>query len=98
LTTRGGIQFIVRDAVIMVAQTGGESPSVRVEGIRGGKSTTLLLTVGMLANLTRGAMHRRGSGAVIDWSTVSRRNSPGNKPLSLNLTQSYPLVEIHRSS
>ena len=31
------------------------------------------MTVGMLANMTRGAIHRRGTGMLIDWSQVLRR-------------------------
>jgi hypothetical protein len=96
LTTRGGVQFVVREAAVMVAEGGGESPSLAVERIRSGKTTMLFLTVGMLANLTRGAMHRRGSGAVIDWATVDRRNSLSNKALGMN--SPYAILPVLRHS
>lgn len=83
MTTRRGIEFWVREAVVMVAESGGESPSVLVERVQEGRTTVLFLTVGMLANLTRGAMHRPGSGPRIDWSRVPRRPLTGSGHLGL---------------
>jgi len=74
LITRRGVQFRVREAVVMVAQSGGESPSLTVERIRDGESARVLfLSVGILANLTRGASHNPGTGVPIDWAKVPRR-------------------------
>jgi hypothetical protein len=72
-TTRHGVIFEVREAIVFAAPNGSESPSVVVERTRDGRVTELLMTVGVLANMTRGARHRRGSGALIDWSQVARR-------------------------
>jgi len=77
LTTRRGVTFRVRDAVVMVAQSGGESPSVRVERVRDGRSVDLFLTVGILANLTRGATHHPGTGRRIDWARAPRNAQVG---------------------
>jgi hypothetical protein len=79
LLTRGGVQFRVREAVVMVAQSGGESPSLLVERIREGRTEELFIAVGMLANRTRGATHHPGSGVLIDWAHAPRR----------------PLIEAH---
>jgi hypothetical protein len=57
----------------MVARSGGESPSVVVERTRDGQTVELFLTVGILANLTRGATHKPGSGTRVDWAQVPRR-------------------------
>jgi hypothetical protein len=38
LLTRGGVLFRVREAVVMVAQSGGESPSLVVDRIREGRA------------------------------------------------------------
>ena len=73
LTTRCGIVFRVREAVVMVAQNGGESPSLIVDRILDGRSDELLLTVGILANMTRGAIHRPGPGIRVDWAQAPRR-------------------------
>jgi hypothetical protein len=79
LVTRRGIQFRVQEAVVMVAQSGGESPSLTVERIRDGESAQVLfLTVGILANLTRGAIHNPGTGVRIDWAKAPRRPLIGN--------------------
>jgi hypothetical protein len=83
LKTRRGVEFWVREAVVMVAQTGGESPSVLIERIHDGRKTELFLTVGMFANLTRGAMHRPGPGPRIDWLRVPRRPLTGISHLGL---------------
>src|SRR5258708_12618512 len=72
LTTRRGIEFWVREAVVMVAQSGGESPFVIIDRIHDGQKAELFLTVGMLANLTRGAMHPPGSGPPIYWMRSPR--------------------------
>jgi hypothetical protein len=74
LVTRRGVQFRIREAVVMVAQGGGESPSLTVERIRVGQSAQVIfMSVGILANLTRSATHNPGTGIVIDWATVPRR-------------------------
>jgi len=83
LTTRRGIEFRVREAVVIVAESGGESPSLVVERVHEGQSTELFLTIGKLANLTRGAMHRPGSGPRINWSRVPRRPLTGDGHLEL---------------
>ena len=79
LLTRGGVLFRVREAVVMVAQSGGESPSLVVDRIREGRADQLTITVGMLANRTRGATHNPGTGVRIDWAEAPRR----------------PLIEAH---
>jgi hypothetical protein len=63
----------------MVAQSGGESPSLVVDRIREGRADQLTITVGMLANCTRGATHNPGTGVRIDWAEAPRR----------------PLIEAH---
>jgi hypothetical protein len=73
LVTRQGVQFRVREAIVMVAQSGGESPSLVVDRIRDGQSEKLFLTVGILANRTRGAIHNPGTGVRIDWAQAPRR-------------------------
>ena len=73
LVTRRGVVFRVRKAVVMVAKSGGESPSLVVDRIRDGQSVELFLTVGILANLTRGSTHKPGPGTRIDWAQVPRR-------------------------
>jgi hypothetical protein len=83
MRTRRGIEFRVREAVVMVAESGGESPSVVVERVQDGQTTELFLTVGMFANLTRGAMHRPGSGPRINWPQVPRRPLTGSGHLGL---------------
>jgi len=83
LTTRRGVEFWVREAVVMVAESGGESPSLLVERVYDGQSTEMFLTVGMLANLTRGAMHKPGSGPRIHWPRVPRRPLTGSGHLGL---------------
>jgi hypothetical protein len=71
--TRGGVLFRVREAVVMVAQSGGESPSLLVERIREDRTEQIFIAVGMLANRTRGATHHPGSGVLIDWAQAPRR-------------------------
>jgi hypothetical protein len=83
MTTRRGIEFWVREAVVMVAESGGESPSLLVQRIHDEQSTEMFLTVGMLANLTRGAKHKPGSGPRIDWTQVARRPLTGSGHLGL---------------
>jgi len=83
MTTRRGIEFRVREAVVMVAESGGESPSVFVERVQDGQTTELFLTVGMFANMTRGAKHKPGSGPRIDWSRAPRRPLTGSGHLGL---------------
>jgi hypothetical protein len=56
---------------------------VLIERIHDGRKAELFLTVGMLANLTRGAMHRPGSGPRIDWLQVPRRPLTGISRLGL---------------
>jgi hypothetical protein len=73
LVTQRGVLFRVREAVVMVAQSGGESPSLVVDRIRDGQSVELFMTVGILANLTRGATHSPGTGVRIDWARAPRR-------------------------
>lgn len=77
LRTRRGVIFRVREAVVLVAQNGGESPSLTVERIRDGLSVEFFMTVGKLANLTRGAIHNPGTGIRIDWATTPRRELIG---------------------
>jgi hypothetical protein len=71
--TRSGIRFRVCDAVVVVAPSGGESPSVWVERTKDSPCLLLFMTVGILANLVRGAAHRPGPGARIDWAQIPRR-------------------------
>ena len=73
MTTCKGVVFRVREAVVLVADNGGESASVVVERIRAGVVVELLVTVGVLANMARGATHRGGAGRLIDWSQAARR-------------------------
>lgn len=73
LITRRGVLFRVREAVVMAAQNGGESPSLLVDRIRDGQSVELFMTVGILANLTRGGIHTPGGGKRIDWTHAPRR-------------------------
>lgn len=90
LTTRRGVIFRVRDAVVVVADTGGESPSVLVERIRDGRRADLFMTVGILANMTRGAMHHPGTGARIDWTQA--RRSPQIEAYRLAEGQRPPMI------
>ena len=76
-TTRRGITFIVREAIVMVAESGGESPSLLIERIQGGQRSEIFVTVGMLANLTRGARHKPGSAERVDWLQVPRQRGSG---------------------
>jgi hypothetical protein len=62
----------------MVAQSGGESPSLIVERIRDGQTVELFITVGILGNLTRGATHNPGTGVRIDWAQAPRRPLTGS--------------------
>ena len=73
LITRKGIVFTIREAVVLVAENGGESLTVVVERVRAGQSAELLMTLGALANMTRGATFRRGRGTLIDWTRAERR-------------------------
>ncbi len=84
LTTRRGTIFRVREAMVLVAENGGESPSVIVERFRDGQVTEFLLTVGILANLTRGAMHRPGAGRLIDWGQALRQRQCAVRRLVFN--------------
>ena len=77
LRTSRGVIFRVREAVVLVAQSGGESPSLTVERIRDGRSVDFFMTVGKLANLTRGAIHNPGTGLRIDWAQTPRRELVG---------------------
>jgi hypothetical protein len=79
MVTRRGVLFRVREAVVMVAASGGESPSLVVERIRDGQSVELFMTVGILANLTRGATHNPGTGVRVDWAQVPRRPLIGSQ-------------------
>ena len=73
LVTRRGVRFRVREAVVMVAQSGGESPSLVVDRIHDGQCVEKFMSVGILANLTRGAIHNPGTGVRIDWAQAPRR-------------------------
>jgi len=73
LTTRKGMVFRIIEPLVLVAESGAESHSVIVDRTAGQKRAVLVLTVGMLANLTRGATHKPGAGPLIDWSEVARR-------------------------
>lgn len=86
LVTRRGVIFKVHEAIVVVADSGGESLSVRVERVRDGRTVELFMTVGILANMTRGATHHPGTGARIDWSQVCRRPQ----------VEAYRLVEGQR--
>jgi hypothetical protein len=83
LRTRRGVEFWVRDAVVLVAESGGESPCLHVERIHEGQRKEMFLTIGMLANLTRGAMHKPGSGKLIHWTEIPRRPLSGGDQLGL---------------
>lgn len=72
-TTRKGAVIRVQGLVVLVSQSGAESPSVIVERNVLGKSTVTTLTVGIFFNHVRGAMHKPGTGARVDWSQVPRR-------------------------
>jgi hypothetical protein len=74
LVTRRGVTYKVLDAMVVVASNGGESPSLVVERLRDGRNAELFLTVGILANMARGAMHRPGDGERIDWTEVRRKS------------------------
>jgi hypothetical protein len=76
-STRRGITFVVREAIVMVADSGGESPSLLLERVQGGQRTEMFLTVGMLANMTRGALHKPGAGPRIHWPQVPRQRGTG---------------------
>ena len=65
LTTRRGTVFRVREAMVLVADRGAESPSVFVARFRDGQVTVFLPMIGMLANPTRGATHRQRIGCLI---------------------------------
>lgn len=95
LVTRRGVRFRVREAVVMVAQSGGESPSVLVERIRGDQRVELFMTVGILANLTRGAIHNPGKGVRIDWAQAPRRPLVEGERLLEN--QRPPMVSRERA-
>jgi hypothetical protein len=73
LRTLKGIEFHIRDAVVLVAANGGESHCVTIERIHAGESSQLLMTVGKLSNMARGAAHKLGPGPRIDWSQVPRQ-------------------------
>ena len=73
LITRHGAVFRIREAVILVSERGALSHSVVVERVRDGRLALYLLTIGVLANLTRGATHKPSASAVIDWERTPRR-------------------------
>jgi hypothetical protein len=83
LITRTGVVFKVLEAVVLVADGGGESHIVVVERIRTGQVAQLMMTVGALANLTRGATLRRGRGLLIDWAKVARRRHGESRRMSV---------------
>ena len=68
-----GVRFRVREAVVLAAQSGGESPWLVVDRIQHGQCAQEFMSVGILANLTRGATHNPGTGARIDWAQAPRR-------------------------
>lgn len=70
--TRSGIQFRVCETIVVVAPSGGESPSVWVERTKASRLDLLFMTVGMLANIVRGAAHQPGTETRIDWAQVPR--------------------------
>jgi hypothetical protein len=73
LRTLHGIEFHIRDVVVLVASNGGESHCVTIDRICDGEKSELLMTVGKLSNLTRGAAHKLGPGPRIDWSQAPRK-------------------------
>ena len=72
-TTRKGGIYRIQAAVILVSASGAESPSVVAERIVTGRSTVTVLTVGMFCHQTRGAAHKPGVGARVDWAQVTRQ-------------------------
>jgi hypothetical protein len=72
LVTQKGVIFTVCDALVLVAENNAESLVVIVERTNGIQVTQLLLTIGKLGNMTRGAIHTPGSGTRIDWARVPR--------------------------
>jgi hypothetical protein len=72
LVTKKGVTFIVRDAVVVVASNGGESPSLVLERAYEGRSAEVFMTLGIFANMVRGSMHRPGLGVRIDWARARR--------------------------
>jgi hypothetical protein len=61
ITSKSGV-FRVREAFVLVAENGGESHSMVVGRVRDDQVAKLLITVGMFANMIRGATHRREQG------------------------------------
>lgn len=72
-TTQKGVVVRVQGVVVLVSQSGAESPSVIVERVVHGKSAVTTLTVGIFANHIRGASHIPGTGPRVDWTQVPRR-------------------------
>jgi hypothetical protein len=95
LVTRRGVLFQIREAVVVVAQNGGESPSLVVNRIRDGQTVELFMAVGILANLTRSATHNPGAGERIDWAQVPRRPLVGGARSAES--QRPPMVSRPRS-
>jgi hypothetical protein len=96
LITRKGIVFTALEAVVAVAKNGSESPLVIVERARGGETTQLIMTVGMLAILTRGAKLRRGNGAPINWAQAERRCQTKMPAISVYRPIAYSRIGIAR--
>ena len=73
LVSRGGVHYSVQGALVLIGERGGESMAVLVERRRELKVESFYVTLGMLANMARGAVHMRGPGPRIDWASVPRR-------------------------
>ena len=75
LTTRGGVMYRVIEPLVQVASNGGVVPTFLLEKTpRGSSPHSVLMSVGMLANLMRrGGRHKPGPGRAIDWTRVKRR-------------------------
>ncbi len=74
LTARNGTRYRVIEPMMQVAPNGSVVPTLALERITSGCSQALLMPVGLLINvLRRGARHKPGAGAAIDWTRVQRR-------------------------
>jgi hypothetical protein len=92
LITRTRVVFKVLEAVVLVADGGGESYTVVVERTRGGQVAQLMMTVGALANMARGATFRRGRGLLIDWLKVARRRQGESRKMSVYRPRAFSRV------
>lgn len=75
LITRTGASYRVIEPVVQVAPNGGLVRALTLEKTaRGGSPQSVLMPLGILANLMRwGGRHRPGPGAAIDWLQVESR-------------------------